>query len=74
MSNARLIIANPADVAAADQAAAALGPEVKVRVTSWVAPGKAYVVDQEKNRMTICSTSTTGTRRRTIRTVIRTVR
>jgi hypothetical protein len=42
-----LIIANPADVAAADQAAAALGPEVKVQVTNWVEAGEAYVIDRE---------------------------
>jgi hypothetical protein len=42
-----LIIANPADVAAADQVAAALGPEVKVQVTNWVEAGEAYVIDRQ---------------------------
>ncbi len=49
MSDARLIIANPKDVAAADQAAAALGTTVKVQLTSWVEPGKAYVVGGEES-------------------------
>ena len=42
---ARLVIANPRDVAAADQAAAALGRDVAVCLTESVAAGSAYVVD-----------------------------
>lgn len=44
--NGRLMIANPADVAAADQAAAALGRDVTVSLTELVPAGEAYVVDR----------------------------
>jgi hypothetical protein len=41
----RVIIANPIDVAAADQAAAALG--ARVELSHLVAAGSAYVVDHQ---------------------------
>jgi hypothetical protein len=41
-------ISNPEDVAAADQAAAALGPGTKVWLTDWVESGTAYIVDPGK--------------------------
>ncbi len=44
----RVIVANPADVAAADQAAAALGDDTKVCLTGLVVPGNAYVLDHQE--------------------------
>lgn len=46
MSDARVLVANPVDVATADQAAAALGPEVTVQLTTWAEPGEAYLIDR----------------------------
>jgi hypothetical protein len=43
----RVIVANPADVAVADQAAAALGYDAKVCLTGLVTPGNAYVLDHQ---------------------------
>lgn len=49
MNEGRLVISNPEDVAAADQAAAALGPGTEIWLTNWVEPGTAYIVDGNKS-------------------------
>ena len=41
----RVIVAHPVDVAAADQAAAARGQDVKVCLTDAIPSGKLYVLD-----------------------------
>lgn len=41
----RVVVANPLDVAAADQAAAALGRDVRVTLNEIVPEGCAYVLD-----------------------------
>jgi hypothetical protein len=49
MKDGILVISNPEDVAAADQAAAALGRGTEIWLTTWVEPGTAYVIDSEKS-------------------------
>jgi hypothetical protein len=43
-----VIVANPVDVAVADQAAAALGRDTQVCLTRLVIPGNAYVLDHQE--------------------------
>jgi hypothetical protein len=43
----RILVANPAYVAVADQAAAALGPDVMVYLSNLIAPGDGFFIEHE---------------------------